>query len=360
MGFTERCRLKVGAFLALSSFLLLGCSDKHPASRVDVAGYVSYKCGISDFTVSNNPQEIADTDSENSTGKNDYLWTVTEADGTQFLVLDDYHKTYGPFGGMKYGLTDNFNSVHLKRCLEHAELGSLIVQGDEKEFFTGIWLQGSFRTRHELHRLVDQLNALSQGCPQGLVLPYCLRYDHPYRERRPECSDSGDITAILSGLKAGEKLSYDKCDERMLKAAIPMRYEQTLKEFTPEEIHAYIKGNDWSFGVMQADGSYKIYDDLLLQDMCNSLTLPTAYEVLKRNGYKVTGSPSRFSFEGVDGHTYEFGLDFYSDDSYYCLKDGKREPMEFRAGNFFTLDRFRELTGIECAFYSRIVKAEEK
>ncbi len=354
----------LGAVIFLG-YLFISPSLDRPSSESKIAGYVSNNYGLSGFAVSERPQEqISDDDHEKGRHK-DYLWTVTEKDGTQFTVKDYYYYSNAAFSSPRR-LIDNYNSVHAQKYLQQADCRGFTLRGDVNEFYNGIWLEGGFSTRRELRALVDRLNALAADCPRGTAVPYWLKFKHTLRSPRyADKFDSGDTMARdrNSWLKAGEKLSYEKCERNMLEVLIDLRCEPSLRDFTDAEIHAVVQGNNWSFGVTQSDGSYKVYDDLLLGRGSGGLSVPTAYEVLKRSGYKVSGTPQHYSFQGVDGHNYEFAVSYLETLPCWYLKDGQRVPLDeyaVRRGDYcshITLKLFREMTGIECVYYSRVEKA---
>ena len=360
-----RSVFQTGVCLSLILFSVTGCGMS-PASRNKIAAYVEGRYGISGYTVSEQAQKGIKTeyigDYLQINEYPDYLWMVTERDGTQFQVLDRYSSSACAMD-THYKLSDNFNSVHIKRYLQQADCSGFTLQGDVRDCCHGVWLQGCFRTRGELRCLVDRLNTLAADCPPGLHVPYYLRYEHPYRNKGTfqyehpfRYKDTGyydygdtdgrDLFSHESGLKTGEKLSYAEVEKRMLEVAIYMRYESVLRDFTETEIRAFVRGSKYSFGARQADGSYTIYYDLLMGPG-SYFSFPTVYEVLKRNGWQVTGTPSHYSFKGLDGHTYEFSNNYMENGAFYFLKDGHREPNEFENRCIISPQRLQDLSGLE-------------
>lgn len=363
----------VGAFIcaagaAVLVFVSLFSGGDEPSSRSKIADYVEKNCAISGFTVNSEPLKTVCSDDckagNDHTDHYDYVWTVTEADGTQFKVRDYYYYSNAAFSGNRRKV-DNYNSVHALKYLRQADCRGFILRGDVNDFYNGIWLEGGFADRRELRALVDRLNALAADCPRGIGVPYWLKYKHPLRSPlKADKYDFGDTLArdTNSRLKAGEKLSYEKCERNMLEALIDLRYEPSLRDFTDAEIRSVVQDNNWSFGVTQSDGSYKVYDDLLLDRGSGGMSLPTAYEVMKRSGYQVSGTPQHFSFQGADGHNCEFSDSYLSTLPCWYLKDGQRVPLDEYAakrGDYcchISLKLFKEMTGIECVYYARVEK----
>ena len=120
-------RIKKGLYIiaAVTVFgVLSGCTKDY--GRNDIGDYVKERCGIRSFKVSKEPAEVT-SDEDTYT---DYLWTVTEKDGTEFHVLDDYH--WGMEALVNSLRTDYF-SVHLVRdfsLLPHSAL-TLVSETEE-------------------------------------------------------------------------------------------------------------------------------------------------------------------------------------------------------------------------------------
>ncbi len=357
----------VAGFVAV--VVLVACcmpSDK-PSSSKTIADYVEREYAISGFTVCSEPQKkLCDDDAKRKDDNRDhynYLWTVTESDGTQFSVLDYYSYSNAAFSSSRH-IIDNYNNVHAKQYLQQADCHGFSLRGDVDDMHVGIWLENGFTSRSELRGLVDDLNDLASGCPQGIAIPYKLKYKHPLRSPL-EDYDFGDTVGYgkFSKLNASNKLSYEECERNMLTVLVDMRYEPSLHDFTDDEIKAFVKDDGWAFGVVLSDGSCKIYDDMILGHcLSNGLSLATAYEVMKRSGYQVSGTPSHYYFKGIDGHNYEFSESYLKTLPCWYLKDGQRVPIDesavLREEYCYHLPKktFKDMTGIDCVTRSKAEK----
>ncbi|MBQ7568493.1 hypothetical protein IJT17_06780, partial [bacterium] len=68
------------------------------------------------------------------------------------------------------------------------------------------------------------------------------------------------------------------------------------------------------------------------------------------------GSKERYSFRGIDGHTYEFSNVFIDNQAYYYIQDGKRIPMKTYFYNHWPFYSIKQMTGLQCAYSSSIAK----
>ncbi len=340
-------KLKLGFVLAFCIMSLTGCGKPHTQS--DIKDYVSSTCGITAFKVCQSPKETTGED-----GYTDYEWTVTEEDGSQFTVIDDYF--YGQ-EWVTHSLRDNRNYLRTKQYLESADCTGFLVEEKKNGILGSVSLIYKFHDRKGLRRGVERMNALSAGCPPGLVLFCDMEYDHPYRSIGEYTNEAGDTHYVM---KDRQQHEVKPSEVNMLSVALDMLYDNTLREFSEEEIHALVRGNKVSFGVLQHDGSYKLYDDLLADSFFYGLSFPTIYEVLKRNGYAVSGTKERYSFKGIDGSVYEFSNDFIENQSYYFIKDGKHVPMEFYFYNHWRFNEIEKMTGIKCKYYYELAKKQGK
>lgn len=324
------CVLSLGVFFT-------GCGGY---GRGQVIEYVKKTWNLTDFKVDSHPRKT-----EGDDGRTDYAWTVTEADGFRFAVIDHYYQAQF---GVKHQLQDNRNYLRSKQYYQSAGCSDFTVDEKRNGIRGSIALIYKFTGRRELRRGVQRINELAAGCPPGLTLFLDTQYDHPYRTIGEYSSTAGDTHGVL---KSGQTLDLAPCEANMLSVILDLRLDQAMREFTEEEIRAFVKENRNSFGVLQADGTYKVYDDLLVNSQAYGMSFPTLYEVLRRSGYAVSGTKERYSFKGADGHTYEFSNDFTENQAYYYIQDGRKVPMHAYFYNHWGFNEIKKMTGIQCADY---------
>ncbi len=323
------------AVCVLLLMVLGGCGIKE-YKRKDIEEYVREELGLKGFKVSRESVEYTEHDD----GYIDYLWTVTEKDGTVFYVLDDRYY------GMEWTtntLRDNWNTVHMQEHMKHVQYPGFVLEVDD-----GIpgWvgLRGQFRSRSELHARIDTLNMIARDIPEGMRLAYELDYMHPYRQIGDYEQRTGDSSGSVKG---GEKLGYEYAEQNLLSIVIDMRYADGMADFTEEEIRDYVRDNSDRVGVRQADGSVLFYEDLCMDRFSYGLSLGTIYEILVRSGYPVEGTIEQYSFTSPDGSTYTFSNDFKEDEWYYYLLNGEKTPMESYFYNHWSYGRMKDLCGLE-------------
>ncbi len=316
-------------------------------TRDDVIDYVKSNYKLIGFKVGEHPQKSVGDD-----GYTDYVWTVTEKDGARFIVIDDYY--YG-HEWVTHSLRDNRNYLRVKEYLRSADISGFTLKDEPNGLLGAITLLYNYTDRQELRRGIERMNAMAAECPAGLTLFFDMIYAHKYRSIGAYVSSAGDTSYHL---KRGETAEAAPCEEKMLSVAIDMRYDEVLREFGPERIKAMVRGNNYAFGVLQPDGSYKVYVDLLLNSLGYGISFPTLYELLKRGGYAVSGTKERYAFKGLDGHSYEFSNDFQENQAYYYILDGQRVPMAAYFYNHWHFRDIKAMTGIQCVYYKDVLAAQ--
>ena len=316
---------------------LTACTEKY--DRSDIKKYVRDELGLKGFTVSKTCTDIIDDESYT-----DHLWEVTESDGTVFYVLDDY---YYSLEWVTNSLRDNRNEVRVRQYLATADLTGFETDDPGEEHpMAGVELTGTYCSRSELHEYVERLNRLADGCEEDLSILYDIKYDHPYRSIGDYEKTEADYHGIVS------RSSHVDCtytEGAMINLLLDMRYEDRLGEFTADEIRDHVRGSNHALGIKQSDGSWYMPDDLMCSFFSYGISFPTIYEVLSRSGYPVSGTKDDFTFEGIDGSTYEMSESFIENDWYYYIKDGEHVPMEAYFYDHFYVGKVKEFTGIEVA-----------
>ena len=342
-------RLKKSSFLILLLIALVlilsGCTKNY--DRKDIQKYVQENIGIRDFTVSSTRQEITNQED----GYTDYLWTVKEKDGTIFHVLDDY---YYASEWVSNSLRNDWNAVHLQAYLKTADHKGFEVEEDNDEILY-VRLMGAFTSRAQLRGLTETLNRLAKGL-SGVSIPYLLEYDFPGKFIGDYEINDADSSGTLD---PGERIDPAEAEKNYLHFIIDMRDEKALSEFKDQEIHDLVKGNPWELCVLQEDESVLIYRDLLGSRFAYGISFPTLYEILVRNDYPVTGTKDDFTFEGIDGNTYEMSNAFIEDDWHYYLVNDEKTQMDAYFYNHLRPNEITELTGIRVDYARDHTGADE-
>lgn len=322
---------------------LTGCVRNY--SRRDIEKYVKDRYGISGFKVSSKKVPLYGGD-----GYRDYLWTVTESDGTEFYVIDDRY--YGTEWASN-DLTDNRSAIILKRYLDENALSGFETVPDEVPEgwpdMLSFHLLGDYRTRAELNAYIDALDGMAGELPKGIRIPFLLRFDHKFRTIGDYDNSAADYTQMFF---SGDTIDREKAEKDYLHTILDMRYEEYLADFTQDEIRALVKDNAYSIAVVRADGTCDFYDDLIMDPFGYGVSFATLYEILGREGIPAEGDKDDFAFTGTDGSVYEFSNYFSDGDWYYYLKDGERVKMEYYFYDHIYYTKIKDFTGIRLADYT--------
>ena len=293
-------RLKKCAALAAAVSIVIGaagCTKDY--GRNDISDYVKETCGIRRFNVSRTSEKITSDKDEYT----DYLWTVTEPDGTVFHVLDDYH--WGMEALVNTLKTDYFD-VHLINAypqLPHNRLG-----------------------------------------PENVS--YDLKFEYPYRVIGEYDSFVGDTIGNLSS-----PIDRAEAEEKMLLTCVDHQLSCRF-EFSDEEIHAAVEGNTHQLAVKTDSGKSIYYDDLCADQFSYGVSFATLYELLERNGFHPEGTPEHYRVTAKDGTVYEISYSFrhplleHSEGMYY-LKNNEIVDMDGYFYTHFHVTEIREMFGLE-------------
>ncbi len=315
--------------------LLCGCTKDYGHS--DIEDYVRNELGLTGFRVSQEAEEEHSADDDYT----DYLWTVTESDGTVFHVLDDYH--WG-MEAVTNSLRNDRNDVHKLIFFENTPHGDLAVEDHVSEQLHYVIYTGSFSTRSELNSLVDDLSGMAERNTDELYLSYKLCYSFPERGSGPHELTEGDVT----GAVIRDPLDCAEAEQNWLHTIIDYMHEDQLKDFTPEEIRAFVNEHKYAVGYRSGD-SYAFYDDIIGNRFSYGVSVPAIYEILSRNGYPVTGTRERYSFRDLEGNVWEMSEDFRDEDGWYYYYNGEKSTEEFAfpRREHINLYRLKELTGLD-------------
>ena len=330
------CAAMVGTLL-----LSTGCTKKY--ERNDISDYVKEQCGIRDFKVRKDRQEIH----EDEDGYTDYLWTVEEGDGTVFHVLDNYH--WG-MEALVNSLSTDYYDVHLVKAFPELPHHYFQIESETLNGLVCASLTSSFSTRNELHEQVNELEDIRRSpvCPKSV--PYNMEFDFPYRTIDEYTASEGDTHGNLA-----DEINAEAAEKKMLLVCVDHRLPG-LSEFSEEEIKNAVSGNDHQIGVTNEDGKTVWYDDLCASQYSYGISFASVYEILVRNGYEVSGSPDHYSFSAPDGTSYEFSYSFthpFPDGrtGYYYLMNGEETDMSYYFYNHFNAGMLKEKFGIDAQEY---------
>jgi len=332
------CRQLLITAVFILVFLSSGCTKNY--GRKEISDYVKERCGISSFRVSRDRIEL--TSEEDS--YTDYLWTITENDGTEFYVLDDYH--WG-MEALVNTLRTDYYDVHLVRDFSKLPHSGIRLASETENGLCHAVLEGDFSTRSELQ---DELKELAdiradKACPDEVS--YVLKFNYPYRVIGEYESGVGDTVGNLSSSAP----DVPEAEKRMLLTCVDHQLSCRF-DFTEEEIRSAVEANTHQLGVRNASGEMIWYDDLCADQYSYGVSFASLYVLLERNGFAPEGTPEHYRVTAPDGTSFEISYSFrhplpeYSEGIYY-LKNGEITDMSGYFHTHFTAGEIRNLFGLE-------------
>lgn len=204
-----------------------------------------------------------------------------------------------------------------------------------------------FADRYELADVIDQAEDITDYMEKAGI-EECVDFQFEYDDSLI-CAQNSDVFEY-----ADCDSSFDEVESTLLRELIiySADHRTGLEQFTEEEITDTLRSSDERFMITRTDYSTTIYPDLALSRFGHGISFGCLYEVLSREGFAVYGTPSHFSFVGIDGSFYEFSYDFndmpYEDDKvgYYYLKDGEKTAMKAYFYTHFRKDFLEEISGL--------------
>lgn len=337
--------------VTLTGVITTGCVTEY--DRDDIAEYVR-GLGV-DGVVSDSYAVV-----EDKKGYDDRYWTVTLDNGLTFHVIDDYG--WGMESVSNY-LRDDYSESALAFIAdslpEFEYLRFVIESGDEYSAH----VVASYTTPDELKACRNELAALRVAFTDlgfdGLSVRYTLEYMHPLRNVTDYVIDDADIFGSTDSEK-----SWDEMLAEYITTILDYRYDTSL--VTEEQIDAALADYEMRVGIYRGNAvdrelyepeKIEYYDDIIANKYYYGISFGSLYEILRREGFDVSGDAWHYSFTGADGSVYEISYDFidslYTDydytprDGYYYLRDGEVQTMGAYFYNHFTVREIEELTGLK-------------
>lgn len=365
---------------------LTGCATPEHYGRSDIKEYVEENIGLDKFSVSRSYKKAKDLDPRMV----DKIWTVTDKkSGLEFHVVDYRY----PEGEYSFGVTNKLIDDYSQQVIAQfsdklPELpGFDYSQMEESDksygylteygFLNGT-LHTSFRTKSDLVNVQNSLEELRSaiddlGIPRPENLETLLAQENEYTDGVTDMSeyiniwDDFDYEHLMEDYV--RSLFEYRCDEEAIND-IP--HDEAVKYLTSE---TFMSGGLWiDFVGVYHNGTDKpadYYDDIIYMSRgTRNLSFGSIYEVMKREGLKVEGTPVHFKFKGIDGSEYEMSFDYYdlepsksTSEEYkrwYYMKDGEKVPLS--SPFYFGLhsDTIEEMTGIQFIDYDTIEARREE
>lgn len=281
-------------------------------------------------------------------GYTDRVWTayLKSNPDLEFEIVS--HKYYG-MESVNHSIETTYSYVYGKYWFDKytQEHSTDFVPFYDDAVFYDYRLSVTFADRYELSEVTAQAEEIVSFMKKAGV-DDCFDFVFEYEDIliNAKTSNVYDI--------AKHDASFDEVENTLLTELIlyAADYRIGLEQFTQAEIEDTLRSSDERFVLYRPDGSTKLYPDLAPSRFGYGLSFGCLYEVLSREGFSVSGTPTHYSFTGTDGSVYEFSYDFndmpYEDGKagYYYLKDGVKTAMDYYFYTHFRTDFVEEITGI--------------
>lgn len=382
--------LTILAIAALLTVMLGGCVKKY--YQEDIKSYARKLTGREHLSVSEGYVEIQ----EDEEGYLDHLWTITDEDsGVVFHILDDY---YWALEAVENQLLDDYDSSVFLWMLDQemfpATEGLYLKKTSQSGLVTAEILCG-YTDGQSLRKLYEELLSLrTTAVDEGygdLKVKYTVQYEHPLSSAVEYEVQEGITTGEIGSL---DESAYELMRKNYLACVMDYRFDDALKEFTQEEIDALVHapdtvriyktedGNgssltdaeetgDAAADRKQADASKRIYyEGVIGNPQYAGISFGTLYEILRMEGYQVTGNAWHYFFTSPEGNRIEISYDFndlsgYNDKDgklrkgYYYMRDDRKVRMKNYYDNHFDTSEIEALTGLKI-YEDRPYKAAEE
>lgn len=145
--------------------------------------------------------------------------------------------------------------------------------------------------------------------------------------------------------------------------ALEYNLKDQLAQFSKSELEDIIANSDQCIGICRGtSGEYEYYTDIVYSKYLYGISFGVLYEILKREGFEVTGDENHYTVTGKNGSTYEISYEFnnydfvkqmYGSDEieqhkgYYYICDGNIMPMSAYFYNHFYENEIEDMFGLK-------------
>lgn len=328
------------------SILLSGCTVKD-FSKTDIESYIKHDLGVTDFELSNEPEEYVGEDNYK-----DYIWHAKDLKfGFDFTVVND---TFYDAESKRNRLRDDYCAMFVKNYSKPLPDGVNLTYNFEQDYeFTHAFLEGTFVDKAELDSLIEELGQVYSYYEETGFKPSEITYRLYFNCPLTDVAYYKKAVSVGGLLSNYNNVDHDTLYDGFIMTCIDHRYFEALEGFSNEDIDSFIKTNK---DVRQLYQDGNPLEGLITSEYGYGVSFATLYEVLKLNGFDVAGNPLNYSFVGTDGSEYAISY-LYNDYpyirqdqeelGYYYMKDGQKTPMEYSFYNHFKISQIEEMTGIK-------------
>lgn len=328
--------------LFVSVMCLVGCIEKY--DKGDIRSAARAELGHIFFIVSSESYAV-----EDENGYTDNIWTIKNLKtGVVFHVIDDH-------GGSIMGVTNSLKNDYDQAVIYHIyddlpEMEYLDITTFLNDYGRyEAYILGDYTNEGELQgcytELVGLKNVFSDLGYEDLSIWYEVDYEHLLR------TDSELLELSIADTQGNTnyEIDYEEMINKYIQANLFYRYDE-MNNFTEYEIETALVDYDDRVGIYIDTEEIIYYDNIIANGL--RISYGSLYEILKREGYDVSGDVWHYTFTGIDGVEYEISYEFADYEyengvGYYYIADGEKTPMDAYFRSSFYIYDIKEMTGLE-------------
>lgn len=297
-------------------------------------------------------------------GYTDRVWTVTDENGIEYHVVDDYFWSYE---ALRNGLRDDYEYTILDILKDKYNYE---LQGEYNNQY--VVLRYYFETREDIDKVYVELNEILKYVVQNYPNfdPSSVRYNITYKNQYDSIYNSEAAFYIylnqrLDDIEVNEEdIQATIREAQEYQLAMGDRESPILDGLTDSEIDDIIATQDDRLVDVTDPNNTFEYPVIQLWSR-RALTFGGLYNLLANSDkdFQLNGDFTHFTFVGVDGKTYEvqyslddldytqfgskYGVNKDTYTGYFYIVDGVETPCGMYYENWFDISDVYEMTGIK-------------
>lgn len=248
-----------------------------------------------------------------------------------------------------YVVGSTANAVFAQRCFDTYFKGKETLLTAQVHNDTDFVLYAVYQDKAQLKLLVEQIEGFEQELAKQ-PFPCTAQYRVGFKD---SLGNLNSDMAALEIFSSEDKLDSDAIEKRLLSSftLYAVQYRVGTENFSDDELHDAIAEHNWAVTILRADGTKAFYPDLAWSSHQKCLSFGTLFELLKREGFSVTGTAQSFRFTGIDGceYTFERGKIMRNAagvKTFFYEKDGEQTPLRGQSDSAVKPDYLRDCCGL--------------
>lgn len=283
----------------LAMLCLTGCNST-PYSRTVIKQYIEEYWALQDYDLA---EEAKATDISKNTWE-----AYDKKEDLHFNVYDDYHINADIVITTSRNVWSDYEYQLIQKNLEEMP-EELTYTGDEGDSTFELHYSNLEELQKDCDALWSYYEFLNEkNCKVNIS--YQLIYDYPKPMMLDhELIDTAGTIGIdtqyqRAGYRSKEEI-YDAARKNYFYFAYFYRIEDMMKNATEEDIkNVYDSNQSYAVVKVTEEGTEEVYDDLFVVYPKYGISYGEFYELLKKEGVDVEGTPESFTFQGLDGEVH--------------------------------------------------------